>query len=328
MLTFRPFRNDDPATLLMLWQKEEAYLERKGLMSLTMNFVQVQVLGLPFLDRHSILLAHDDDIPVGYIHVSFGPGGDGSGLSRQTGHICYLCVDRCCRNPVEVAKLLIREGEKYLFQRGSEEVFGGSPHLSAPFYTGFHGGGESIGFFDSETHLTSAFLTSDYKLLTRTSRFHLDLRNYKPPITSKTVGWRSELYLEFDDAPRPKNWWEACAMANFDWLQVTAIHAETNRPIARVRVRVANPETTVEDLLYNRTWDASLIDIRVHPEYHGRGIGIYTLGETLRHLTATSQVSQIEAHISDDVSYLSSILLALNWSKVDSGNIFYKNKIL
>jgi ribosomal protein S18 acetylase RimI-like enzyme len=325
MLTIRPFRNEDPPRLLSLWTKSQRQGTRSQLMPLSMNTLQSQVLGLPFFDRRSIQLAFENHEPVGYIHTTLGPTPDGFGLNRRTGHICFLCVDPAYPDLRRVAHQLLCAGEQYLAGQGVEEIFGGSPRPSAPFYVGFYGGSEPIAFFDSDQYLIQVFLESGYQIFKNSARFHLELTDYLPPMTSAMVHWHTRLDIEFDEKPMVKSWWMACAHANFEWLETRAYLSATHRPVALIQIRITNPDAEEESqALYGGTWDAGLMDTRVHPEFHRQGVAAYTLAETLRYLVGKKQIRQIEAHIDEDVTTMYPLLRSLLWNQIDTGKIFRK----
>ena len=298
---------------------------RSRLIPLSMNILQMQTLGLPFFDPRSIMLAFDDDTPVGYVHTTLGPSPDGFNLSSRTGQICFLAVNPECSDPVSVARALLEAAEKYLIDLGVEEIYGGSPRPCAPFYIGFFGGAEAIGFFDSDTHLIRAFHEAGYEVFKNTVRFHLDLRDFKPRITPIVVGLMEKLDIFINDLPKPKTWWEACSFANFSWMEASARLKSNGRPVARIRVRVANPDMEDEDVLYSGTWDAGLMDVRVLPDFHRQGVAAYTLGEMLRYLVMQGQAEQIEAHIAEDSATMYPLLRSLSWREIDTGKIFLKS---
>ncbi|MDR1141517.1 MAG: GNAT family N-acetyltransferase [Planctomycetaceae bacterium] len=324
MLTIRSYRNEDPPRLLSLWKKSQQQGTRTRLMPLSMNTLQMQILGLPFLDRRSIFLAFENQEPVGYIHTTLAPTPDGFNLNHRSAHICFLCVDPVYQDRWGVARELLRAGEQYLAEQGVEEIFGGSPRPSAPFYIGFYGGSEPIAFFDSDQYLVQVFLEAGYQIFKNTARFYLNLPNYIPPMTSAMVQWHSRLDVEFNETPVPKTWWDACAYANFEWIEATAFLNTTHRPVARIRVRVANPDMDESQVLYGGTWDAGLMDIRVHPDFYRQGVAAYTLAEMLRYLVGKNQIKQIEAHIDEDSVSMYPLLRSLLWNQIDTGKIFRK----
>lgn len=324
MLTIRPFRNTDPPLLLRLWKQSRDPDSRSRLIPLSINTLLMQVLGLPMFDPRSIMLAFNGDNPVGYVHTTPGPTDDGSDLCPQTGQICFLAVDLDYPDKVDAARALLDAAEHYLVGRGALKIYGGSPRPCAPFYIGFHGGAEAIGFFDSQSHVIRAFEESGYALYKTTARFRLNLRDYVPPFIDSILEWEDKIEVGFSDFPLPKTWWEACSFANFEWIEAVAKLKSNGRPVARIRVRVANPDTEEMDRLYKGCWDVGLMDVRVHPDFHRQGVAAYTLRETLRRLMLHSHIMQIEAHIADDSSTMYPLLRLLRWEEVDTGKIFCK----
>lgn len=289
-----------------------------------MTTLQMQTLGIPFFDPKSIQLVFDGSTPVGYAHTTLGPASDGSDFSRETGQICFLCVDPEYPDLWGASRTLLYHAEEYLRNQGVREIYGGSPRPCAPFYIGFFGGAEPIGFFNSDPHLIQVFQELKYETFQTTTRYRLGLTNYVPQVTQATLRWRSELDIRCRTHPKPKTWWEACALANFEWFEVFASLVGTGKSICRIRARVASPDTEVDNILYGGTWDAALMDMRVHSDFVRRGVGAFCLGEMLRCLVQQSQAMQIEAHLIDSDKSMNRLLRYLDWSVVDTGVIFRK----
>lgn len=324
MLTIRPFRNEDPPRLLMLWKKSQVHKNRSDLIPLSMNSLQMQVLGQPFFDSDAIMLAFDGDRAIGFVHTTLCPNKDRSDFSSDSGQICFLAIDPEYPDLWGAARILLRTAEDYLIGLGVGEIFGGSPRPCAPFYMGFYGGGEPLSILESDSHLIQVFQEAGYVVQKKTRRYRLNLRNYIPPITPITVGWRSQLEITFNDLAKSKNWWEGCCFANFEWHEAVAYQLNTRRPIARIWIRVANPDTEKDTILYGGTWDAGLMDIRVHPDFHRKGVAAYTLGEMLRYIKLQSHVLQIEAQIDQADDSLNALLRSLQWQEIETGILFRK----
>ncbi len=328
MLTIRPFRNSDPPLLLALWTQSRNRDSRAELIPLSEKIIQMQTLGPPFFDRRSIMLAFQDRQPVGYVHATLGPSSDGSDLDHQTGQICFVAVDPSVApevaDSVSVTKALLQAAETYLIGLGCKEIFGGSPRPCAPFYTGFFGGAEPIGFFDSDVPLIQAFRESGYSVVKNTVRFHLDLHDFEPRVTMSSVEQMDKLDIVINRSPKPKTWWEACSFAHFAWLEVAAQLRSSGRTVARIRVRITKPDQEAKDAMRKTNCDAGLMDVRVLPDFHRQGVAAYTMGELLRHLARYCNVGQIEAHIADDTPTMFSLLRSLNWHEIDQGKVFRK----
>ena len=324
MLTVRSFRNEDPPRILQLWRNSQQRQDDfSPLLSLSQNQLQSQVLGLPMLDARSISLAFYDDTPVGYIHTTFAPSSDGHSFDYTTGQICFLCVDPQYSDISGVASALIQAGENYLSSLGAKKIFGGSPSPSAPFYTAYYSGGEAVGILHSDETSINAFQKANYTIFQRTVWFCYNLRDFTPAINAETIDYHKKFDIEINEIPMAKTWWEGCAFANGIWFDATAYLAHTNRPIARLRTRVTYPDTENFLTMYGGTWLASLIELRVHPDFADEGIQGYLLGELIRYLVAHNQVVQIETHIAES-SPLFVLLRSQSWQKRDSGYVFIK----
>ncbi|MCL2745182.1 MAG: GNAT family N-acetyltransferase [Planctomycetaceae bacterium] len=328
MLSTRSFRNEDLLTLLALWRKSQWRSINAGLVSLSANTLQLHPLGVPFCDPRSIILAFDDNKPVGYVHTSLSPNSDGSGFDPLSGQICFMAVNPEYSDTRAVARLLLNEGEKYLLGLNVKKIFGASPRCCVPFYVGFYGDSEPVAFFDSEPHIIAAFQESDYHVSMKTYRYRLDLENYQPPITATTVGWRPKLTIGYDNEPESKTWLEACCFANDEnneWVRVSAYFINSNKRIAYVWIRITKSDSEEFDPMFASGANAGLIDVRVRSEYYRNGIATYLLGETLRFAAREYKTARIEAHISQDDVPMNKLLKTLQWKIIDTGTAFYKD---
>lgn len=325
MLTTRSFRNEDPPRILELWRKTQH--RRDGFASLLFpspNQIQAQFLGLPMLDSRSIMLAFEGDVPVGYVHTMSAPTDDGHSFDPTTGQICFACVDPGYHDVPGAATTLIRAGEEYLIGLGAQTIYGGSPSPSAPFYTGFYSGGEAIGILHTDSAIMNAFHEADYHTHQKTGWFHYDLRNYSPSVTLETIGHYADLAVETHEIPEARTWWEGCIQTNGIWFDAMAYQIRTNRPVARLRMRIAFPDMENVLTMYGGTWLASLIELRVHPDVADDGTQRYLLDEAVRYLAAQKQVAQIEAHTAEG-SPLFELLRKQSWKERGSGTVFVKH---
>ena len=324
MLTVRSFRNEDPPRLLELWRHTQCCRnEFSPLFPLSLNQLQVQILGLPMLDHQSVMLAFEDDTLVGYVHTMFAPTPDGYSLDYTTGQICFLCVDSTCFNTSDVAAALIRAGENYLLRQGAQTIFGGSPSPSVPFYSALYSGGEAVGILHADEIAINAFHKANYQIHQATTWFHFNLQNYTPVATAETVGYYGTIEVEISEISKAKTWWEGCTLANGIWLDATAFWIQTGRPVARLRTRITYPDTENFLTMYGRNWLASLMELRVHPDFENMDIKRYLLGELIRYLATQHQITHVEAHLTAD-SPLFALLRNQSWLERDSGSIFIK----
>ena len=275
------------------------------------------------LHNRSIILAFDEDIPVGYVHTTLAPADDGHSFDLTTGQICFLCVDTKCPDAPGVAATLIRAGEDYLSGLGAHKIYGGSPSPSAPFYTGFYSGGEAIGILHSDKTIINAFHEANYQVHQKTTWFHFDLQNYAPDITMEMVDFYTELAVTIQEIPVAKTWWEGCGQTTGIWFDIMAYQVQANRAVARLRLRVSYPDTENILAMYGGTWLASLMELRVHPNFTDISVAKYLLGEAVRYLATQNHVVQIEAHAAEG-SPLFTLLHSQSWQVRDRGSVFVK----
>jgi ribosomal protein S18 acetylase RimI-like enzyme len=241
------------------------------------------------------------------------------------GQICFLCVDSTCSDASRAAAALIHAGETYLWEQGAQKIFGGSPAPSAPFYTAFYGGAEAIGLFHSDDIVINAFHEAGYQIHQTTTWFHLELQNYSSSvITQETASYFGEVDIDINDIPIVKTWREGCALANGIWIDATVYLIRTNRPIARLRVRITHPDADNILAMYGRNWSASLMELRIHPDFVGKGLDKYILREMIRYLITHNQIVQVEAHVAADTP-LFTLLHNQSWLERDIGYVFVKN---
>ena len=324
MLTIRSLRNEDTPRLLELWKKTQqrwdGYLP---LPNLSFNQLQSQVLGLPMLDAKSIILAFEGNVPIGYIHTTFAPSDDGYSFDYTTGQLCFLCVDSSRPDASSAAAALIRAGENYLTELGARKIFGGSPSPSAPFYTGYYSGGEAIGFLRSDKTVINAFHEANYQVHQKTVWFHRNLRKDSSPIAVEMLNYDAEFDVRIGEISNAKTWWEGCAFSNGMWVDAIAHSIRSERPVARLRTRITYPETDNILAMYGGTWLASLMELRVHPDFTDEGIQRHLLGKLIRLLISYNHIVQIESHTAED-SPLFALLRNLSWTERSHGCVFVK----
>jgi len=283
------------------------------------------------LDPRSVMVAVDvndtkyvrNDSIIGYVHTSFAPSKDGKSLDQTAGQICFLCVDPLYPDAAGAASALIAAAENYLSTKGTQKIFGGSPSPSAPFYTGFYSGGEAVGILQSDSIIIDAFLRSGYHVHQKTGWFQRDLREDTHETTFNTTVFYGKFETEIREIPGAKTWWEGCTFLNGIWFDAMTYLAQTDRPIARLRTRITVPNANNILSMYGATWLASLMELRVHPDFAKVGVQRYVLDQLIRYLTSYNQIVQVDAHVAED-SPLFTLLRNLSWTERDSGWVFVK----
>jgi len=316
----QPFCNTDRPALLEIWRKC-SLSQPEHYRPLSTTLLEQHILGSPIFDRYGLLLAHEENTPVGFAHAAFGPNEDHTGVDRSTGVICLVMVDPDRPGKEEIAAALLRAAENYLISKGATQIYGGASRPLAPFYMGLYGGSEPIGVFQSDRLITWLYQSAGYQTIQQTVLYRLSLENYRVPINAKTVSWRRTLSLTFDDSPKPSHWWEACMMCHFEWLEMTGTLSGSEIPVAGVVVRTM---VSAEEQLQNYYSElGGLLNIQVDAEYRRKGLATYILGAMIRYLQRRN-VRTLEVQAPADNDSLIALLRFMKWSEIEQGAVFLK----
>ncbi len=300
-----------------------------------MALLEQHVLGRPYFDRRGLLLAFDDDRPVGFAHAAFGPNHDHTDIDRETGVICMMMVLPEYENRVAAGTELLKNCENYLVERGAKLIYGGAVRPAAPFYMGLYGGSEPIGVFESDTLAIELFRDTGYETINKTLLFRISLKNYKIPITPKTVQWRRKIALTRTDLPKAEHWWEACMMCHFTWLELRGNFPNDPEPVGSVDIRITDskempdfkpPSTDSSDsriFFKPKPLSAGLMNIHVRPDCRGQGLGVYLMGEMIREAQKEG-VTTFEVQAAEENAPLVALLKSMRWNVVDRGEVFCK----
>ena len=75
--------------------------------------------------------------------------------------------------------------------------------------------------------------------------------------------------------------------------------------------------------MYSGTWLASLMELRIHPDFAKDGVQKLLLEELIRYLISYNQIVQVESHTAEETP-LFSLLHSQSWTERDTGYVFVK----
>jgi GNAT superfamily N-acetyltransferase len=316
VIRYRCFLNDDPPRLAEVWR---GCAGRPGLAQpISATTFDVLVLAKPYFDREGLILALDDERPVGFVHAGFGPNADESGLSTELGVTVLLLTVNHPDEPAIAAELLSRS-EEYLHRRGANVLYGGGIQPLNPFYCGLYGGSELPGILDSEPETQALFRAHGYREIDRTVVFHRELIGFRPLVDRQQMQIRRNTDVEVVVDPPPRTWWDACAMSSFD------------RTIFRLRSRADGQEVASATFWNMESFAAArgvrtngLIDVQVEPSHRHKGLASYLIGDALRQLQEES-IALVEVQTMKGNSAAVGMYRKLGFDQVDSGAVFRKD---
>lgn len=322
MIRYRPFINRDPPALADIWRSPSDL--RCALSPLTASVFEETALAKPYFDHRGLLLALEDDRPVGFVHAGFGPTDAGTGLDCSRGVVSLLMV-RSEYWQSEVPRALLDRAEAYLRARGAREIQGPGGAWSNPFYLGLIGGSDLLGVFDGESRLNELFVAAGYRAASRFAAFHLDLRSFRPPVSRQLMQMRRRATIANIPEPPAATWWEACRLPNapgrFDAF-----------PPTRYELSLPPGEPPVCSVLFwalegcSQRWGsraAGLVNLQTSPTLRRQGAATCLLGEAIRQLQGEGfALVEAQVPLADSVSV--QLFRRLGFVEVEQGTEFRK----
>jgi ribosomal protein S18 acetylase RimI-like enzyme len=315
MLRFRPFRNTDPPAVTAIWRSRD---EQPGLhRPVSVDLLEQFVFGKLYFEYAGLILALDENRPVGFAHAAFGPDESRAGISTDQGVTCLVLTSPDFAQP-EIAAGLLERCEAYLCRRGAKVLFGGSLAPLDPFYLGLYGGSELPGVLDSDTLARQLYPSRGYEPVVRTRLLERNLSDYRPSVDRQQREYRRRLIVEVRMDCPTRNWWEACTLGNFDLTRFELVPRGSGTPLATATVRNMQPTPTGAP-----AQAAGLVELLVDPAHRREGLGAFLLSETLRSL-ASLGVTTVTAQTTLDNQAAVSLLRKFDFHEVSGGTVFRK----
>ena len=81
MIRYRTFRNDDPPALTAIWNA--AGLGRGAATPISPGLFDRDILAKPYFDPAGLIVAEDNETPIGFAHAGFGPNEDETEIDQR-----------------------------------------------------------------------------------------------------------------------------------------------------------------------------------------------------------------------------------------------------
>lgn len=278
LIRYRAFRNNDPPALAEIWRSQP--VEHGRLQPMSAALFEQFVLSKPYFDNAGLIVACDDDRPIGFAHAAFGPAETGERLSTRFGNTCLVMVRTEYRRQ-GIGSALLGRCETYLRQRGAEVIYGGAIAPFYGFYLGLYGGSELPGVLDSDVAEQRLFQAHGYREVDRVHVLEREIAGYRPPVDRNQMQIRRRSCVEAIADPTPANWWEACAWSGLEQKRYELTLRDTGGVAASASVWLLEP--------LSAGWGvraAGIIALDVDAAVHRQGIATYLMGDIMRQLAA------------------------------------------
>jgi GNAT superfamily N-acetyltransferase len=315
MLRYRTFRNTDPPAITAIWRSHAG--GAGPWQPVSVDLFEQLVFGKLYFDYQGMILAWDDDRPVGFAHAGFGPNAQRTWVAAESGITCMIMVRP--DGPAEAtAAGLLERSEAYLRQRGAKMLYGGGLRPLNPFYLGLYGGAEPSGVLDGDSMLQALFRGAGYEESERRLILRRELSDFRPLVDRQQVKFRRSLSLQTTiDAPAC-DWWEATTAGDFDLtrFRLCARGSETALGCLTVRTMDATGQT-------GPMRGAGILELHVEPEHRRQGLATFLVGEAISELHREGY-GVVEAHVGAENTAGLGLYRKLGLQQVDQGLVFRK----
>lgn len=315
LIRYRPFRNTDPPQLAEIWRMQPPL---RGLMQpMSVAVFDRLVLSKPYFDRLGLIVATDDDRPVGFVHAGFGPTMDQSDISTERGVTCMLLVAPHPQHAA-IADELLTQSEDYLVRRGAKTLYGGCIEPINPYYLGLYGGSEMPGVLATHADLLELFLKHGYREAERTVIMHRQTAGFRPLIDRHQMLVRKKYRVDTTPDPPAANWWEACTIGQTERIRFELLPKEGGAPVAVATFWDIEPLAS--------SWGVramGLMRMATSDSLRRQGLGTFLLGESVRQLQSQG-IAQIELQCMQHNTAAVKMYGKHGFTEVDQGVVLVK----
>jgi len=276
-----------------------------------------RVLSKPYFDRHGLIVAEEDGRVVGFAHGGFGSNHDGSGQNTEIGGTCMLMVGAHETRSQIAVKLLVAV-ERYLTDHGVRTLYAGSVAPANAFYLGLYGGCQSPGILESDIDRLSLFRSAGYSETERHAVVQRQLSGFRPIVDRVQMQVRRQYQVEPEYDPPPESWWEACTIGQIERMRHLLVSRRTGEVCGSVifwdMERISS------------SWGVpsiGLMRLEISPNLRGQGLGVYLVGEALRHMHDNG-AALAEAQFPEGNKAAHALFGKLGFAPVDRGYVLCK----
>lgn len=286
MIHFRPFRNTDPPHLVEIWRAQHRFSSLTSTVSVAI--LEATIFGKPYFDPAGLILALEDDRPLGFIHAGHAWDRDGNDLDKQEGIICQLRVVPGERQQ-EVSDGLMKSAIDYLKASGAKQIFFGSKFPCSPFYLGLYGGSRVPGVAESDDQAVSACEKFGFSTTSDIVVFRRSLVGFRTVVDRRQMKVRRAYQIRADADPSLQSWSEACTMGKNQRMRFSLIDRRNDSVRGSVSYWDMEPIAN--------SWGVTamgMYNLNVDDEARREGLATFLVGESVRHL-ASQSIGMIEA---------------------------------
>jgi ribosomal protein S18 acetylase RimI-like enzyme len=276
------------------------------------------ILSKPYFDRLGLIVALDEERPVGFVHAGFGPTSDWQDITTDRGVTCMLMVAPHARQ-AEIARELLTQSEDYLIRRGAKKLYGGCIEPLNPYYLGLYGGSELPGVLATHDQLVKLYPSVGYREVERTVIMHRQTAGFRPIIDRTQMFARKKFRVDMIPDPPAESWWEACTTGLTNRVRFDLVPKDGGSAAAVATFWDIEPLAS--------SWGVramGLMRMSTAPDQRRQGLATFLLGECIRQLQSQG-ITQIELQCMAANEAAIKLYKKHGFAQVDAGIVFVKD---
>ena len=268
------------------------------------------MLAKPFFEPEGLIIAVDGDEPIGFVHAGFAPDPLTCEWNTSIGATCMLVVSDQQRG-AEIGAELLDRSERFLQQRGAEQLYGGGTLMTAPFYLGLYGGAALSGVLATDTAQLDVYKSAGYTEVGRKLIMQRQLVSFRPAVDRQLMQLKRNSSIDPAHDPNCASWWEACTIGLTDRYTYEVKSRASGDVCATAVFWDMEPLASAWGLHAR-----GLCDLKVEVAQERELIALFTLGEVLRQMSAGG-VTVAEVHIDAADDPLLPVLSRLGFQEIE-----------
>ena len=313
VITYRKFLNTDPPALVELWQQQKPCRSISQIINRKM--LERMVFSKPYFDPDGLILAFENDRPVGFIHVGFAPNSTMDDLDRSIGILAQIRIDGGVDQGA-IANGLWAEARRYYQEHGTGVCHAGGVFPNSPFYVGLYGGSRIPGIPDDDESMLRSLNELNFESGDRIAILRVNLQGYRPPVNRKLMTVRRQYQVSAIVDPLLPNWWECCT---FGWAELFGF-----RIVRRSDQQVVGSTLFWDVQPLANQWGVAtmgMVNLLIDEEHRENGLGTLLVSESLRHL-AGQGVSCVEIQLPESDEPAIALARRIGFEQVGLGREF------
>lgn len=314
MIHYRSFRNPDPPLLAEVWNASLGGVRTVSIPPRSTGLLEYFTFSKPYFDPRGLILALDDDRPVGFIHAGFGPAANRSAIDPSTGIICTLGVLPAYRSQ-GIGSELLRRAELYLRESGAQRILAGPSSPNNPFTFALYGGSDSPGFLSQEGLARAFFERRGYRLARTIAVLSRSLKRVSMPTDPRFLS----IHPRHDIIGSPltrAGWWRECVLGPIEAVEYRLQEKRTQTLLGRI--------VLWDMATFSMGWGESsvgMLDLDILPQARRQGLARYLLAQVLMHLHQQT-FERFEVCVDSTNTPALGLLRSLAFEQVETGHCF------